>query len=49
MKVLVKNFEQKTKTGNEAQEDDKFLLRQHKIMEMYQMLIGLFRLTTARK
>ena len=48
MKVLVKNFridgDQKF-----ASLDENYILRQNKIIEMYQMLIALYKLTTARK
>ena len=47
MKVLVKNFDSGFKKL--ASLDENYLLRQSKIIEMYKMLIGLFRLTTARK
>lgn len=47
MKAIVRNFEK----GNNKMShlDENYLLRQTKIIEMYKMLIGLFRLTSARK
>jgi hypothetical protein len=48
MKVLVKNF----RAGGDdrfASLDENYVLRQNKIIEMYRMLIALYKLTTARK
>ena len=48
MKVLVKNF----RAGGDSKFsslDENYLLRQNKIIEMYRMLIALYKLTTARK
>jgi hypothetical protein len=48
MKVLVKNF----RAGGDdrfASLDENYVLRQNKIIEIYRMLIALYKLTTARK
>jgi hypothetical protein len=47
MKVLVKNYEEGFKMIAKLDED--YLFRQNKIIEMYRMLIGLYRLTSTRK
>ena len=48
MKVFVKNF-RASSDDRFASLDENYVLRQNKIIEMYGMLIALYKLTTARK